>query len=386
MGEQNNILQCALDYHRLGWCIIPIGSDKKPLVQWKKYERQRPTEAQLKRWFGSGRVKSLAAVCGAVSGKLAVLDLDSKERCDWWRKTHPELAAQLPTVQTKRGLHVYFRAEPFRKRNAGYVDLLCEGACVILPPSPEKKWLKPVNGELPLLDPFSWDLEQFGIKRPERTDNFAEDREDSEDVEDAERHRSHSGGRVVLSCLDEQNRSEVERAIDGTKPTAEGQRNTAIFPFCQWLKAIPELRDCQPGQLKPIVIEWHRRAYEVIGTKPFTNTWADFVHGWKRVKWPKGDVMLTYAVKRVLDGKTVLPESAEYDTYEAKFLLKVCFELQQGVGNKPFFLASRKAGGIIGTSEKTAYKLLEMFVADGFLRVVQEHTQYRAPRYRYIGR
>ena len=95
--------------------------------------------------------------------------------------------------------------------------------------------------------------------------------------------------------------------------------------------------------------------------------------------------MLSQAIKRAMEGKTVLPEAERYDTEEARFLLKLCYELQQGVGNEPFFLASRKAGGILGISHESAYKLLEMFVEDEKLELVQKYTTTKANRFRYIG-
>jgi len=384
--DDNPLLKTALTYHNRGWSIIPIGFGGKPPkgFKWKPYQSKRATEAKLREWFGMGKYKSFAVVCGAVSGGLAVLDLDSEERCQWWLAEHDDRANRLPTVRTKRGMHVYFRAVPFKKQNGDKVDLLCEGAYVILPPSANKQWTIPLGGELPLLNPFEWGLEQFDIKKPCAQPRVTEDKEDPEDPDDPEGPRSHKGVAAVLDDLGEEIKHEIDTAIAHTLPKEQGQRNTAVFPLCQWLKAIPELRDLPALELKPIVREWHERAYPVIGTKNFTTTWADFVHGWKRVKWPKGDVMLSHAVKRVLEGKTVLPDAEEYDLEEARFLLKVCYELQQGMGEKPFFLASRKAGGIVGLSHRAAYKLLEMFVADGKLEIVQRHTTERAPRYRYV--
>jgi hypothetical protein len=167
-------------------------------------------------------------------------------------------------------------------------------------------------------------------------------------------------------------------------PKKQGQRNDAVLPICQWLKAIPELRDSQAKELKAIVREWHKRAYDVIGTKPFTDTWRDFVHTWKRVKWPKGEVMLKYAVKQAMETVDIPPEANEYDSPEVSFLLRICYQLQLAVGDNPFFLASRTAGGIVGVCHRTAYKLLEMFVEDGKLQLVEKHTTKKAPRYRYI--
>lgn len=391
--SEKTLLDWALDYYQFNWSIIPIGFGKKPPkgFKWKKYQKTRPTEPELRQWFGNGGYKSFAVICGAVSGGLAVLDLDSEQRCDWWRRERPKSTENLPMVKTKNGQHIYFRSEPFQKRNGDNVDLLCEGAYAILPPSPNKEWIIPLNGELPLLNPFEWGLEQFNIRKPETQLRVTEDTEDTEepedleDTDDTERHRSHRGGSENwLDYLDDKIKKEVENAIEHTLPKKKGQRNDAVFPLCQWLKALPELRNLPAKELKPIVKEWHKRAYPVIGTKNFTVTWADFIHAWSRVKWPKGDVMLSQAVKKALEGKTVLPEIDEYDTEEARLLLKVCYELQQGMGDSPFFLASRKAGGIIGLSHRAAFKLLEMFVADGKLELVQTHTTRKAPRYRYI--
>ena len=187
--SEKTALDYALEYYSQGWSIIPIiaGSKKPAIRSWKPYQTKRADEKQLRKWFGNGKYTSLAVVCGAVSGGLAVLDLDSEQRCQWWYEKHAEV---LPTVKTKKGLHFFFRAEPFRKRQGNEVDLLCEGAYAILPPSPNKEWLTPLNGELPLLNPFEWGLEQFGINKPhllpESRTEFTEEREEPDDTEEIE--------------------------------------------------------------------------------------------------------------------------------------------------------------------------------------------------------
>ena len=47
------MLEAALEYHRRGWCIIPIeaGTKLPACRKWKGYQTQRPTEATLQRWF-----------------------------------------------------------------------------------------------------------------------------------------------------------------------------------------------------------------------------------------------------------------------------------------------------------------------------------------------
>lgn len=387
--NQKTLLEWALDYHKRGLCVIPIGFDKKPPrgFKWEKYQIARPTEADLQEWFGSGKYKNLAVVAGKVSGGLTILDVDLMELYEKWREQNPGLAEKLPTAETSRGRHVYFRSELDKSKKYGKIDLISERKYALLPPSihgdgSEYRWIIPLPAnvsELPLLDPSEWGLEKFTEETEDR-----EDPEDRKDVKDTERHRSHKGEEGCLDYLDKELKKEVEKAIDATLPQKQGQRNDAVFPLCQWLKGIPELRDLPAREHKPIVKEWHGRAYDVIGTKPFTDTWKDFVHAWKRVKWPKGNVMLSQAVKKALRAEAVLPEAEEYDIPEARLLLRVCYELQQGMGDKPFFLASRIAGGIIGVSHRTAYKLLEMFVEDGKLQVIEEYTKKKATRFRYI--
>ena len=57
-----NVLQAALRYRELGWPVIPMktgvdpetGKDEKkvPCVKWKKYQKELPSESDLRYWFG----------------------------------------------------------------------------------------------------------------------------------------------------------------------------------------------------------------------------------------------------------------------------------------------------------------------------------------------
>jgi len=387
MAEKQTILDWALCYHSQGWSIIPIeaGTKKPALKSWKQYQTERPDEKQLRKWFCNGKYTSLAVICGAVSGGLAVLDLDSEERCQWWRNTYPELAKTLPTAKTKKGLHVHFRSEPFPKRNGDKVDLLCEGACAIVPPSPEKQWLIPLNGELPLLNPFEWGLEQFDITAPQKEQPFTEDTEEPEDTEDIERQRNHKLVGRELASFDSETIRYIKMAIEKTIPQKLHTRNNNIFVFCQWLKGIKEIQGLRAAELKPIVKLWWEKARSNIYTKPFTTTYADFVHAWKRVEWPKGDVVVEQAVKKALEYDKVLPELQQYaDEPDIVFLATILREMQKLMGKRPIFLASRKAAGIIGVSHTQILKWFELLEEDGILNKVQEHTECTADRYRYV--
>ena len=384
--RQKTILELALEYHRRGWCIIPIRAGTKlPAIRsWKQYQTKRPDEEQLRKWFANGKYTSFAVVCGAVSGGVTVLDLDSERRCQWWNDTHPALAQALFTAKTKKGLHIYFRSEPFRKQKGDEMDLLCEGAYAVLPPSPEKEWLTPLNGELPLLDPFDWGLEQFGINRPyllpESNAGVTEEREDIEEIEEKEAISVS----VSYSELDRELKKKVDFAITRTLPDKRGYRNFLTFQFCRWLKSISEFEKLRAKAVKSLCREWHRRALPKIDTKPFDETWADFVYGWNRVKYPKGEGMLKIAVDKALEAINHLSAEQEYESEEAQLLVRICYELQRLQGENPFFLSCYSAGYVLGVSHKKANKMLQMLVADEIIVLVEKNTTTRATRYRYV--
>jgi uncharacterized CHY-type Zn-finger protein len=389
----NDSLEWALYYHSRGWSVIPVNPQtKKPCLEtWKCYQTERPTEQDLREWFGS-EYKAMAVICGAVSGNLAALDFDSQERCEWWRTTHPDLARKLPTEATTRGSHVLFQCQPVRtqRRHEYGVELLCRGAYVILTPSPGKRWLNPPNGEIPKIDPFSLGLEAFGIERPgSDTSQFTEETEEPEDREETEEKKeiacASSVSSVNTRLTSEELLARIDEAITKTLPTDTGQRDRCIFTFCQWLKAIPELRERTAAQLKPVVKQWHARAYPVIGTKAFEVTWQDFVYAWARVKWPKG-ILLGPAVQKAHEDTQNPPEAADYEDPRTRLLVRVCWQLQQVHGDQPFYLSLRTAGELLGLSHTEASKRLEMLMADGILAIASAHTNIFATRYRYIGR
>ena len=55
-----------------GISTIPVKPDKRPLVDWKKYQTETPTEAELVKWFAKGSGIAL------VAGRIECLDFDEK--------------------------------------------------------------------------------------------------------------------------------------------------------------------------------------------------------------------------------------------------------------------------------------------------------------------
>ena len=62
--------------------------------------------------FPDGSEHGIGVVFGAVSGGLASRDFDTLDSYQSWAAEHRELAETLPTVETRRGRHVYALAAP----------------------------------------------------------------------------------------------------------------------------------------------------------------------------------------------------------------------------------------------------------------------------------
>ena len=69
----------AKEYLRAGLSVIPTKEDKRPaLSSWKAYQAKAMTEEEVDISFTGYNVKGLAIICGAVSGNLEVIDVDTK--------------------------------------------------------------------------------------------------------------------------------------------------------------------------------------------------------------------------------------------------------------------------------------------------------------------
>jgi hypothetical protein len=130
--------EAALQLLAKGLSIIPIGSDKKPLIPWKEYQTCFPTEEKVESWFLKFPKAMIGIVTGEVSG-LLVIDCDSEAA---YRKVQELLPDSFLTciAKTPRGYHIYLVYPKGQSigNAAGImpgVDLRGEGGYVIAPPS-----------------------------------------------------------------------------------------------------------------------------------------------------------------------------------------------------------------------------------------------------------
>lgn len=165
-------------------------------------------------------------------------------------------------------------------------------------------------------------------------------------------------------------------------PMEEGQRNKCLFIFARYLKKL--YPDADLEFLRPLVLGWHKHFINVIGTKNFSETWADFRRGWKVTKVPYGQGIVE--IIDSIDFDIAIPQSLIDLGYGAKEfeLLLICRQLQLVNGEEPFFLSVRNAGKFINYHYTGAAKMLSSLLADGFLELVANATKVKAIRYKCL--
>lgn len=131
----NTKLEQALYYlKKLDWSIIPVGTDKKPLIEWKKYQKKKPTKEEVTHWFTIYLTANIGIITGKISN-LVVVDIDTRHKGD--NKAFNRIA----TVMAKTGgggWHYYFLYEENIQNQVGIqkgIDIRGEGGYVIAPPS-----------------------------------------------------------------------------------------------------------------------------------------------------------------------------------------------------------------------------------------------------------
>jgi len=145
-NNTNNCTEQALNLliHQ-GWAVIPIGANKKPLIAWKKFQKVKPTEKEVKEWFAKYPTANLAVITGRISN-LTVIDVDLRHggsNADFCN-------LNTVAVRTGGGFHYYFAYKEGIKNGVGLkqgIDVRSEGGYVICPPSMHQsgkkyEWIK----------------------------------------------------------------------------------------------------------------------------------------------------------------------------------------------------------------------------------------------------
>ena len=129
----------ALDYLRQNFSIIPIGSDKRPLIKWTEYQTRRATEEEVRGWFTKWPDANIGLVTGKISDTV-VVDIDDIEIGFKNLAEYIPSGIKTPTAQTPAdGYHLFFKCPAVEVRNNAKVipgcDFRGEGGYVVVAPS-----------------------------------------------------------------------------------------------------------------------------------------------------------------------------------------------------------------------------------------------------------
>jgi len=139
-SEQNQLINVALEYLKLGFSPIPSRNKVPTLPSWKEYQTRKPTEEEVKEWFSNPK-NQISLICGRISKGLVVIDFDSKDKKiveAIFRTSFDELLRTTWVAETPHGFHIHFLCEEqiqnIQFRNIG-VDIKSEGGLVVSPPA-----------------------------------------------------------------------------------------------------------------------------------------------------------------------------------------------------------------------------------------------------------
>jgi len=126
----------ALKYLEMGFNVIPVKRDKKPLLMsWAEYQEKRVTVPLVEKWWDTWPDANIGIVTGPISDAY-VIDADSEKGL---LALDPHLNGAKPTVKTPNGWHYYFRDPGNKLGNTTRFLEECDsrgyGGYVVAPPS-----------------------------------------------------------------------------------------------------------------------------------------------------------------------------------------------------------------------------------------------------------
>ena len=373
--DEKTVLDYALIYHRFGWCVIPIPyGTKVAQIKWGKYQKKRPDEKQLRKWFASNDY-NIAVIIGEASNGLTCRDFDTMAEYEKWAVSYPELAKILPTGQTFQGMHVYFEGHVKGIRYLSNGELRGSGGYCLLPPSlhPEGviyKWINPlVKENLIAIEP-----EKAGF-----ISNLTEHTEHTKQTEQTKH---------TETIVSKEKEKEIYVFIDKTLPQKYKQRNQKIFFLALYIRSMHW--DANPKWYRWAVREWHRRALPNIRTKEFLDTWLDFMVAWNNLKYGYIEPLQIFEFSKELEP----PEQLVNDHPKETKLHKLCVwcrELHKAheVYGSIAYLGCRTIAEGLKISHETGNKYFRILCLEDYLDIVEIGKMTKAggiaTRFRYVG-
>jgi len=140
----NEILKTALELSSRKISVMPVGSNKIPLIKWQEFQTRLATEEELKEWW----TKYPNAQLGIITGRLSNLTVVDIEKGGDFSKL-PETAISLTGGGGRHYYYRYHDGYTNKTRIAPLTDIRSEGGYVIAPPSKSDKgkyeWFLKIN-------------------------------------------------------------------------------------------------------------------------------------------------------------------------------------------------------------------------------------------------
>lgn len=140
LTDADSVLKAVLRCLGRGWPVFPV-KNKKPRVEWARFQKELPTKEQLMRWLRFWPKTNIAIVTGEISN-IVVLDIDAKYKGHDTLNDLENKYGKLPlTAEVETGgggKHLYFKYPSFSVKNATIargVEIKGDGGSVTCPPS-----------------------------------------------------------------------------------------------------------------------------------------------------------------------------------------------------------------------------------------------------------
>jgi len=177
--KSTSLYSRALQFAVAGYSVIPVGKDKKPLLNsWKKYQTTPATEEEIEKWWEMWPDANIGIVTGKVSG-ISVIDLDTQGKKE--TATSITLFPATFTVRTGNGgYHLYYQYQKGLTVSANAypqypgLDIRSDGGFVVAPYSTTDylKDGKRVGGEYSIIEnmePVPFPIKMFASGKGKRT-------------------------------------------------------------------------------------------------------------------------------------------------------------------------------------------------------------------------
>ncbi|MDB4963956.1 MAG: Bifunctional primase/polymerase [Myxococcales bacterium] len=174
--RRTELLEHALRYIGLGWCLVPLAPGaKEPASQrrgavWSWVHRHRMNPSQARSWFALGGC-DIGIMTGAPSDDLAIIDIEG-EFVEKFLARY-DLPTNTPIASTPSGgLHIYVRDVSGRPTTNLYFDGVRIGelrraapSYVVAPPADGRRWITAPPWQMRLAYVPSWIIELVASPR-----------------------------------------------------------------------------------------------------------------------------------------------------------------------------------------------------------------------------